>query len=77
MPILRAILAGRAALHGDDHPITVATRDNLANVLIDAGHHAEATELLDRCVRDYRRLHGPGHPRLRAAEERLDWLRSP
>lgn len=37
VPVLRAVLDGRVALHGDEHPATVATRGNLANVLIDVG----------------------------------------
>ncbi|WP_329619345.1 tetratricopeptide repeat protein [Streptomyces sp. NBC_01255] len=52
----------------------MSTRDILANVLIDVGRHAKAAALLDRCVHDYRRVYGPGHPRQRAAEEKLAWL---
>ncbi|WP_369148634.1 hypothetical protein [Streptomyces sp. R44] len=37
--------------------------------------HAEAAALLERCVRDYERIYGPGYRRQRSAEEKPAWLR--
>ncbi|MGW3209906.1 tetratricopeptide repeat protein [Streptomyces sp. NPDC001135] len=48
---------------------------NLANVLIDARQRQEAARLLRSCLDGYRRVFGPGHPLVRSATERLDWLR--
>lgn len=60
--------ARAAELHtnslGDDHPLTLVARNNIADALIGAGRHGEAEEILREIVEARRRVLPPGHAHL-------------
>jgi hypothetical protein len=47
---------------GDDHPVTVLNRDNLAACLIRQNKHAEAEPFLRRALESRERALGESHP---------------
>lgn len=66
-PILRAILARRIEIQGEDHPEIAATRQNLAVVLNGLGHADEAEDLMTLAYRWFLDHHGRRHPKTLAS----------
>jgi tetratricopeptide (TPR) repeat protein len=60
--LLRQALADSERVLGPDHPSTLSTRANLANVFIQLGRLEEATDLLRQTLADSERVLGPDHP---------------
>src|SRR5262249_30096829 len=50
------------AIHGPDHPDTLASRNNLAIDYWGAGRYAEAVTLQEHTLADVTRILGPDHP---------------
>jgi tetratricopeptide (TPR) repeat protein len=57
----RALASGQR-LHGDDHPLTMDVRNNLALAYRDIGDLERAIDLTEHTLADRERLLGPDHP---------------
>jgi hypothetical protein len=60
--LLERTLADSQRVLGPDHPSTLSTRANLANVFLQQGRLDEASMLLERTLADSQRVLGPDHP---------------
>ena len=49
-------------VHGEDHPDTATTYNNMANVYDDQGKHELALELFAKALRIYQKMLGEDHP---------------
>ncbi|MFJ8444293.1 tetratricopeptide repeat protein [Kitasatospora griseola] len=62
IPAFGRALASRERILGDDHPDTVASRNNLATAYQAVGDPGRAVPLLERAVLDSERILGSDHP---------------
>jgi hypothetical protein len=68
--LLEQTLADSVRVLGPEHPSTLSTRANLANVYLQEGRTTEASLLLEQTLADSVRVLGPEHPLTRALGER-------
>lgn len=69
--VFRRVAEHRAALLGPGHPDTLATRNNLANVLAQQGRLAEAEDIYTDLLADLPRVLGKDHPDTLASRNNL------
>jgi len=69
--LMRDALQQYSAVHGQDHPASIAVMSNLATLLQQQGRLAEATEMLRRSAQLCEKVNGPNHPDTAAAENNL------
>ena len=62
LKLLHRALAGREKNHGHDHPDTLQTVTNLADVHQSFGDEAEALKLYERCLVGMNKQYGSDHP---------------
>ena len=66
------MLAGHTRILGDEHPDTLASRNNLAGVYRAAGRLTEAITLYEQTLTDCVRVLGEDHPLTKTVRENLE-----
>jgi Tfp pilus assembly protein PilF len=72
--LLETTLTDSVRVLGPDHPSTLSTRANLANVYLQQGRTDQASALLETTLADSDRILGPHHWLTQVLRERLDSL---
>uniref|UniRef100_UPI00065FA1E9 tetratricopeptide repeat protein n=1 Tax=Cellulomonas flavigena TaxID=1711 RepID=UPI00065FA1E9 len=73
--LFEQVLVDRARILGEDHPGTLASRNNLAGAYASVGRLEEAIGLLESPLAECLRILGPDHPHTGIVREKLEAAR--